>query len=178
MPNLTIFVTVGSTKFDQLIELVLSDEILNVLVELGFKNLVVQSGNSVYTEQLVRSKLRPKIKVNLFNFKSSIAKDIETSDLVVGHAGAGTSLEVLRKGKKLIVIPNESLMDDHQSELADQLVENKYALRASLSTLASTIYEIQNPATKLMPFPKQEPEKFKQVFDESLKRAKGYLQHI
>lgn len=44
--------------------------------------------------------------------------------------GSGTILDVLRSGKPLIVVPNPTLMDNHQEELAVQLDSLDY-LRAT-----------------------------------------------
>ena len=43
-----VFVTVGSTKFDALVEAVLSDPVLDALRRKGYVRLAVQSGNSLF----------------------------------------------------------------------------------------------------------------------------------
>jgi UDP-N-acetylglucosamine transferase subunit ALG13 len=51
------------------------------------------------------------------------------SDAKVAHLpllGSGTILDVLRKGKRLIVVPNETLLDNHQHELAIALEEKEH----------------------------------------------------
>ena len=50
-------------------------------------------------------------------------QDVSDADLVISHAGAGTCIEVLQAGKTLAVIVNDSLMDNHQVELAEKLAE-------------------------------------------------------
>lgn len=42
---------------------------------------------------------------------------------MISHAGAGTCIEVLQAEKTLAVIVNDSLMDNHQVELAEKLAE-------------------------------------------------------
>jgi beta-1,4-N-acetylglucosaminyltransferase len=42
--------------------------------------------------------------------------------------GSGTILEVLRMGIPLIVVPNPSLQDNHQEELARQLQKQGYVV--------------------------------------------------
>ena len=48
-------------------------------------------------------------------------QDMESADLVISHAGAGTCLEVLRLGKPLVVIVNRSLLGNHQVWIAKSL---------------------------------------------------------
>ena len=55
----------------------------------------------------------------------SVHQDISDADLVISHAGAGTCIEVLQTGKTLAVIVNDTLMDNHQVELAEKLAEVK-----------------------------------------------------
>lgn len=48
-----------------------------------------------------------------FKFKPSLTDDYKNADLIICHGGAGTILECLRLRKKIIVINNDSLMDNH-----------------------------------------------------------------
>lgn len=40
--------------------------------------------------------------------------------------GAGTILDGLRRNKKMLVVVNNTLMDNHQTELFDAVVSEKY----------------------------------------------------
>lgn len=53
--------------------------------------------------------------------------------------GAGTILETLRKQKKLIVVVNETLMGNHQHEIADTMAEQNYLLKATPSSVLSVL---------------------------------------
>ncbi|RDB24185.1 tRNA (carboxymethyluridine(34)-5-O)-methyltransferase [Hypsizygus marmoreus] len=119
-----VFVTVGSTRFDSLVQAVLSLPVLSSLRLRGYTELVVQCGNSAFElassisqgENLIVE--REGITVELWKFKPSLDKEYERADLVISHAGSGTILDVLRLGKPLIVVPNPTLLDNHQEELS------------------------------------------------------------
>ncbi|MEQ2217293.1 hypothetical protein XENOCAPTIV_003497 [Xenoophorus captivus] len=110
----TVFVTVGTTRFDELIESVTSSE-------------VTQVSRGLHIGQVGRGTLVPDadscadLSVEAFRFKDSIAEDMRRADLVISHAGAGSCLEALSAGKPLLVVVNDKLMDNHQLELARQL---------------------------------------------------------
>jgi len=61
---------------------------------------------------------------------------------VISHAGAGTTLEVLEKDKTLITVVNETLMNNHQLELASKLQSAGYCLSCTPCTLEQTIEKL------------------------------------
>ncbi|KAG8929767.1 N-acetylglucosaminyldiphosphodolichol N-acetylglucosaminyltransferase catalytic subunit alg13 [Tulasnella sp. 417] len=140
------FVTVGSTKFDALIQQVLADATLQKLRENGFTDLVIQAGNSVLpvgwnlTAEEVRGDIGG-LSVTVWKFKASLSDEIECADLVVSHAGSGTILDTLRAGKRLIVVPNNTLLDDHQTELAKALHERGHLVAATVESVHVTAAE-------------------------------------
>ncbi|XP_073286924.1 uncharacterized protein [Primulina huaijiensis] len=82
------------------------------------------------------------VSVDYFTFSPSIADHLRSASLVISHAGSGSIFETLRLRKPLIVVVNEDLMDNHQSELAEELAERKHLLCARPQTLFNTISEM------------------------------------
>ena len=58
------------------------------------------------------------------------------------YTGSGSIFETLRLGKPLIVVVNEDLMDNHQSELAEELADRKHLYCARPQTLHQTIADM------------------------------------
>lgn len=63
------------------------------------------------------------IALTVFRFRPSIQSEMRSADLIISHAGAGSALEALNLQKTLVTVINDSLMDQHQTELADKLAE-------------------------------------------------------
>ena len=169
-----LFVTVGSTRFDDLISRIVSRDWLEEISELGFSRLILQVGQSVYDwNEFNRQKkaLSHRMELELYDYKSSIAEDIERADLVVGHAGAGTCLEVLRAKKNLLIVVNDSLMDNHQDELAEELVNQDCAVRTTPDMLIHNLTLFRKNYFNLKEFPQRAPSNFEEIFDEALRRA-------
>jgi len=135
-----VFVTVGSTGFPQLIRAVLSPEATEVLVNLGFRELCVQYGTDTVLFNQIEG--QAKLSITGFDYSSSIEKEMQQADLIISHAGtksrqlcnclgSGSVLEALHLGKLLIVVPNASLMDNHQAEVAKALSNEGYLLETS-----------------------------------------------
>ncbi|XP_074691052.1 UDP-N-acetylglucosamine transferase subunit ALG13 [Strix aluco] len=156
----SVFVTVGTTSFDDLIATVCSPAALEVLRSRGYEKLVLQVGRGALEPALRGSSA---LAVEAFRFKDSLAEDLWRADLVISHAGAGSCLETLEKGKPLIVVTNEKLMNNHQLELAKQLNRDGHVLCCNCSTLVETL-QLMDLST-LKPFPPGQPEKFALFLD-------------
>ncbi len=96
-----VFVTVGSTKFDALIQAILSADVLQCLQAKGYTSLVVQCGNSRTDEPVPNGgKLhmsREGVDIELWKFKPSLVEEYEKADLIISHAGSSLSVEIIRK---------------------------------------------------------------------------------
>ena len=87
------FVTVGSTRFDSLVQTVLSSPVLTSLHAKGYSCLTVQCGDSKF--ELTGSISDPRswsfqrngVSVELWKFKPSLQEEYERADLVISHAG-------------------------------------------------------------------------------------------
>ncbi|XP_014456786.3 UDP-N-acetylglucosamine transferase subunit ALG13 homolog [Alligator mississippiensis] len=157
------FVTVGTTCFDELIAAVSAAPCLRVLRGLGYGRLVLQIGRGTRAPRPVRA---PDFALEVFRFKDSLAEDLRQADLVISHAGAGSCLETLGEGKPLVVVINETLMDNHQLELARQLRRDGHLVYCTCSTLAETLQSVD--LSLLKPFPPGRPEKFAAFLDDVL----------
>lgn len=173
-----LFVTVGSTRFDKLINNILKDECISFIADLGFTKLTMQVGQSEYDQEefdRIKSNTNRKLEIELYKYKSSLEEDIERADLIIGHAGAGTCLEVLRANKRLLLVVNETLMDNHQNELADQLAQDNYVVKTTTEDLLNNLEYICNNDTKLAQFPPRDSSKFEAIFDEALRKVTSRL---
>jgi len=134
-----IFVTVGTTEFNNLIEKLSEKEVYEILkYRLKCKELIIQRGKG----REIDFNHFEDINVQQFDLKTSIEKDILEADLVISHAGAGTCIDVLGKQKPLLVVVNDTLMNNHQIELAEQLHKDGYLVYCFLSNLVETLKKI------------------------------------
>lgn len=139
-----LLVTVGTTSFDQLIDAILNEIVLKSLLKAGYMNIRLQIGSApeyIKAKARLASSTLSHITIEVFDYKPSLESDIEWADLVIGHAGAGTILDVLRgpvsgKGKldrpALLIVSNDTLMNQHQSELVDILGNMRICAACSL----------------------------------------------
>ncbi|KAG6865022.1 hypothetical protein C0991_005568 [Blastosporella zonata] len=169
------FVTVGSTRFDSLVQSVLSPPVLSALRLKGYTQLVVQCGNSIF--ELASSisdggQLAVKkegVAIELWKFKPTLQNEYERADLVISHAGSGTILDVLRLGKPLLVVVNPTLLDNHQQELASALEGLGHLKHSTIPDLYQII-ESFDPSS-LIPFPPFDGSQFANMAPKTLEPA-------
>ncbi|KAK4264058.1 hypothetical protein QN277_029398 [Acacia crassicarpa] len=135
-----VFVTVGTTSFDALVKAVDSPTFKQELFRKGYTHLLIQMGRGSYVP--TKSEGGSSLAVDHFTFSSSIADHLNSASLVISHAGSGSIFETLRLGKPLIVVVNEDLMDNHQSELAEELADRKHLYCARPQTLHQTVADM------------------------------------
>lgn len=82
-----IFVTVGSTGFDQIISLVTSTPFLQLLISQGFAKLVVQYGKSRNSFIKMQNNFINEIEIIGYDYKPSLREDMKIADLIISHAG-------------------------------------------------------------------------------------------
>ena len=163
-----IFVTVGTTSFDDLVETIDSDEFGRAAKCAGYGRILVQIGRGTY---------EPK-RVEFYRFKPSLDDDFAKADLVISHAGAGSIMESLRLRRRLLVVVNESLMDNHQWELAGALRDAGHLECAtpSIDVMIASLKRIEDRtgSCKLAPYPEPDPAALKGVIDAELKNANAH----
>ncbi|KAG5455566.1 MAG: hypothetical protein BJ554DRAFT_4982 [Olpidium bornovanus] len=94
-PPKTVFVTVGSTRFDALLEALAGAGVLRALAARGFRRLLVQHGASRAGYAALREAAglpavpsgAPPLSVDGYDYKPSLREDMASADLVVSHAG-------------------------------------------------------------------------------------------
>ena len=123
-----IFVTVGTTYFDDLIEEV------DRLVKTGEidDDVFAQIGQGQYVPA----------NIKWTNYLSDIYSYYDQADLVICHGGTGTVLELLTRSKDFIAVSNRELPCDHQADFLKALELRDYcACCYDVSELAKMLKE-------------------------------------
>jgi beta-1,4-N-acetylglucosaminyltransferase len=153
-----ILVTVGTTRFDSLIQYL--DE--------AFVGL-----DHEFTFQIADGKYQPT-NFPFFRFSPEINRYYEASDLVICHAGAGTIYKLLDIKKKIIIVPNTERVDNHQLDIAGYMASNGYAI--SIQDFSKLAVAIKNSSvSKMKVFNKHEFDRTEEIMSFCLEGLKdGY----
>ncbi len=112
-----IFVTVGTAHFDPLIEK------MDQLVGDGLikEKVVAQIGRGSYIPSHFK----------YFRFIRSLMKAYDKAELIISTGGAGTTIECVKRGLRLVVIENTTLMEGHQSQLIGEMARRGHLVWCS-----------------------------------------------
>jgi len=191
-----VLVTVGSTLFPSLTNTILSPPVLDILSTSGVERLFVQYGRAelVIPETVRLGHVKPfreggengdtgmdvgmegfqwdGMKVVMFRFSENFEGLIKGCDGVISHAGSGSILAVLRADppKPLLAVPNTSLMDNHQAQLADALDKEGYLVVSTVEDLEDKLRTFLDPqrVKAITPFPAFDGTRFRRVMDEMM----------
>jgi len=123
-----IFVTVGTTDFDGLVQT------LDLLAPKLDEKVVAQIGNGNYIP----------VHMDHFRFAPSLDPYFNIARIVISHGGLGTLVEVLQKGCKLIGVNNPDRYDLHQEELLKVLEEQGHLIWCrKMSHIAGALKEAE-----------------------------------
>mmetsp|Transcript_40269 Transcript_40269/g.67511 ORF Transcript_40269/g.67511 Transcript_40269/m.67511 type:complete len:170 (+) Transcript_40269:618-1127(+) len=135
-----VFVTVGTTLFDALIRALDSVKVVTALARKGHTSLVFQIGKGAY-KPYVDNGIMP---TKYFDFAPSLGECMSKASLVISHAGSGSIFEALRAKKQLVVVVNDLLMDNHQSELASELSSRKHCVATTPEKILQAIENLDS----------------------------------
>ncbi|KAJ2744120.1 N-acetylglucosaminyldiphosphodolichol N-acetylglucosaminyltransferase catalytic subunit alg13 [Coemansia sp. BCRC 34301] len=160
-----VYVTVGSTGFDDLVRAVCTRSFLQSLAARRFQRLIVQYGSSedMFVPPPTESDTFG-VDIESFDYTSNTQRFIDQADLVICHAGTGSILEALHSRKPTIVVVNRGLMDNHQSEIAQELSQRGYIVASEPSGLAGAV--ASGAYGKLLPYPNADPQPIGEILDE------------
>ncbi|KAI1763946.1 glycosyltransferase family 1 protein [Hypoxylon sp. FL1150] len=148
-----VFVTVGaSASFKPLIEEVISDAFVAKLESLSFTHLTVQCGpDHEFFQAAVAARPPGGLNITGFAFKNDLFHDMQQAapyennevarhpGLIITHAGSGSILDALDTNSNLIAVPNTSLMDNHQSEIAEEMERQGFLVQGKIGSLIEAI---------------------------------------
>ena len=137
-----IFVTVGTAHFDPILKEV------DRLIEEGriSEPVVAQIGRGEYIPENFR----------YFRFMKSLNAAYDKADVIISTGGAGTTIECVKRGLKLVVVENTTLMEGHQAQLIGEMSRRGHLVWCrEISDLEKCIEEAKNKEFK--PFVSDRP---------------------
>ncbi|KAE8349870.1 hypothetical protein BDV28DRAFT_140310 [Aspergillus coremiiformis] len=171
-PMKSCFVTVGATaSFHLLLQAVLDEKFLAALQDAEYTHLLVQYGKDSQTlfEDLLRkyppgSPGRHGIVIDGFDFNhAGLDREMRLAQaspaegrnggLIISHAGSGSILGALRLGVPLVVVPNSTLKDNHQVELARELQKQGYVVASEYQEVSVAVRRAEALRTRMLAWP-------------------------
>jgi len=162
-----IMISVGTYSFIPLLQKMDTPEMIEVFKKHGFNKVIYQCGRSEYTVKNVQK----LIDTEVFGLTPKFQEYVIGSELIIGHGGAGTILDTIKNNIPAIIVSNEGMVNNHQQELVDALVEENaiVGLRGSAEvspeSIDAAITKIKQKVVKPLQLPKDN-NIFKMILDE------------
>ena len=164
-----LLVTVGTTQFNDLIEYIdkNASSFLKIIQSHNINSITIQKGNGIYfPHHFIKESKSMNIKTTVIDYtKTSIEFKglLSKSYLIISHAGAGSILESLSLHKKLFVVINDTLMNNHQIEICRPLYNLKYLYYSNVKNLNNTLKQCD--FSHLKPYPKPDYNAFPNIIN-------------
>ena len=153
MVDKQILITVGTTKFENLIKAIDNDNFYDMIIKNGFTKIIIQKGYGEYIP-INSKKFENRINIQISEIINNFENVIKSSDLIISHGGAGIILESLKNKRKVIVCVNDELMDNHQVELDSSLCKEGYVHYCKdLSKITEETSQILSNPSKIKEYP-------------------------
>jgi beta-1,4-N-acetylglucosaminyltransferase len=154
-----VFITVGTTEFDEFIEQIDNAQFVDALKQIHCQSLVLQIGRGKYEPRHLGDECGARgISFDCFRFKPTLDEEMKHADLIISHCGAGSIIECITLQKPFIVVVNSTLQGNHQTELADELAANSYCFSTYPEKLISVLHnDLLSSVSKLRQFPVGDP---------------------
>ncbi|KAJ0343368.1 hypothetical protein COL922a_000097 [Colletotrichum nupharicola] len=138
-------VTVGATaRFTQLLTEVVSPTFLDFLVGDRYTHLTLQCGKDY--EHFSRNILPtlvprwPTLEITAFDFVDDLTVEMTKCQAATGRTG--TILDGMRVNVPLVVVPNPTLKDNHQVELAEEIQRQGYGIWGHLGDISYALEQL------------------------------------
>ncbi len=165
-----LLITVGTTEFEELLERMDCEEFLSSVQSLGFNHIFLQYGRGSLVLKYLTTEYCSKRGIFFVSvaFTNSLFLEMKAADLIIGHAGAGTVLEVITLRKPFLCVTNSTLQGNHQQELAEALQKSNICFVTSAANVIIALQNLVSTCHGQIPaptFPINHPEKFSAVID-------------
>ena len=76
--------------------------------------------------------LNKSYMVTCFDYTSDLDMFMDEADLVISHAGVGTIIELVSSSTPAIFVINSTLLDNHQAEIADKIIDQQSSMKVPM----------------------------------------------
>lgn len=154
-----VFVTVGTTEFDEFVAQIDTTEFILALKQIQCTQLTLQIGRGKHEPRKLELECGSQgIDFHWFRFKPTLDEEMRSADLIISHCGAGSIIECISLQKPFIVVVNPTLQGNHQTELADELSQQSFCLSTYPHKLITLLQnDCERNMSSLKKFPVGDP---------------------